>query len=190
MIALILFAALTVAPGAPAEVSVPDFDHGCFLGDWEGAETRLVFEGAPEVPFFLGTPGEGLEPAGKVAVPAGPRGRGDVTVRTVQEFVTTKTWEAVTDEGDLMEVAPGTRFTIGDCAEACRVQVGNLNLWALEDSWIADEVPAALSPDEGWWVPVVRAGRPGWVRGDHGFVVEVRCIGPDEGADLTKGEWH
>lgn len=50
MNAALLIAALTVAPGSPAERPVADFSADCFLGHWEGHESRLVLEHGAEVP--------------------------------------------------------------------------------------------------------------------------------------------
>jgi hypothetical protein len=187
--AILLAAALNVAPGAPGERDSEDFSADCFLGDWEGSESRLVSGGATSVPFFVGTPGEGLERAGEVPLVAGPRGRGDVTVSSPQVFWTTEAWTAFDVEDTDVVVPVGIVFVVSDCEEAgCRVLVGDQDLWAPHGSWAGTPVPQPIV-DEGWWVPVVREEVAGWVQG-AGFVVEVRCVGPDEGADLSLAEWH
>jgi hypothetical protein len=186
----LLTAALIVTPGTPNEGSSEDFDHGCYLGHWEGSESRLVYEGAPEAPFHVGTPGEGLEAEGMVSLSAGPRGRGDVTVQFAQTYQATEAWEAFADDDSAVIVVAGQFFTVGECGDgACRVTVDGRDLWASEDSWEGDLLPTPPSDEVGWWVPVVREGVTGWVRG-VGFVIEVRCVGPDEGADMRQAKWH
>jgi hypothetical protein len=105
-------------------------------------------------------------------------------------FQTTGVWEAFTPSEDPVPLAIGQLFTMGECLDSmCNVSVGGLDLWAEEGSWVGTLLPAPPSDEVGWWVPVAREGVAGWVRGE-GFVVEVRCVGPDEGADLRQAEWH
>lgn len=191
MLTAALLTALTVFPGAPGEAAVPDFSGDCPLASWEGHESRLVRAGATEVPFFLGSPGRGLRPSGTVVLPPGPRGRGDVTVAFPAAYRASEACEAYDDAADaVVVIAAGETYVLGECGDgACELRAGGRDLWAPEDSCGGVLLPAPPSDEVGWWVPVAREGVAGWVRGGA-FEIEVRCVGPDEGADPGLAAWH
>jgi len=183
---------LYTSAGGPSEVSTPDMAGDCYLGQWGGAERRLVHEEAQEVPFFRGKPGGHLEASGNVTVEPGtwvaPE---DVTVRVAPKVRVTQACD-VGDPGETLRLEPGDTYYALGCSEgSCRVEVGGQQYWAFEGDCVGERAPEAPSPETGWWVPYVRAGVPGWIPADEAhWHVEVRCVGPDDGADMSLAAWH
>lgn len=188
-----ILAALLTLPGAPGETSGTDFSADCYLGHWEGHESRLSLEQDAEAGFYVGTPGEALSRSGSVSLDAGARGRGDVTVTRPRVYRATQACELWGADGDVVSLEVGDLFTVATCdgEQTCETWVDGRLFWAGDGGCEGSELPAPPSEQTGWWVPAERGGVSGWVRGDEvGFVVEVRCVGPDEGADLRLARWH
>lgn len=193
-------ALLYLTGGSPHDLDGPDFEAGCYLGMFEGGESRLVYDGPASVPFHVGTPGT-LKPSGAVTVTPGVHGRTDVTVHAAQVFRVNATCD-VPDlhAADPLTAAAQLTLVVGDvfvfldagCDDdgVCRAEHKGKEFTMIDGTCDVVEVPTPPSTQVGWWVPAQRGDVAGWVRGDTGFHVESRCYGPDEGAPLNLLRWH
>lgn len=198
---LALAALLYVTGGAPGVVDGPDHEAGCYLGDFDGGETRVVFDGPAAVPFFVGVPGS-LARTGAVSVAPGVHDVETVTVHAAEVYEVTAPTGCVVPDLHAEDVttpqvvlAEGSLFVLHseDCDEdgLCEAQADGVSFTMLQGTCEARRVSAAVPSEQlGWWVPAVREGVRGWVRGGLGFHVESRCVGPDEGARPELLAWH
>jgi len=198
---LLLGALLTLTGGSPTDLDGPDHEAGCYLGDFDGGESRLTVDAAVEAPFYVGAPGA-LTLTGTAQVPAGVFDRTDVTVTAATVFQVNATCDVL----DLHAADPLTAaaqltlvvgdlfvFHGGDCDDdgACEAEHDGKSFTLIDGA--CDVTPVAATVDAaqlGWFVPVVSNGVVGWVRGEGVFNVEARCYGPDDGASASLLQWH
>lgn len=178
----------------------PDHEAGCYLGDYEGGETRVVFDGPVAVPFFVGTPGA-LARHGSTRVASGVHDVDTVAVHAAEVYEVTAPTACVVSDLHAEDVttsqvvlAEGSLFVLHaeDCDEdgLCEASADGVS-FTMPGACEARRVPAVVPLEQlGWWVPAVREGVRGWVRGYLGFHVESRCVGPDEGARPELLAWH
>lgn len=195
-----LVALLYLVPGTPHDLDGPDHEAGCYLGDYEGGERRLVYDGPPEVPFYVGTPGalvrDGVAP---VAAGVHPDAEG-VMVHAAEVYEVTRECSvpdlyAADPTASGIVLNEGVVFVLRaeDCDGdgVCGATVGGVGFSMVPGACEARRLPSRVDEAQlGWWVPATRDGVDGWVRGDAGFHVESRCYGPDEGALTSRLQWH
>lgn len=201
MNAAIIAALLTLTGGSPADIDGPDHEAGCYLGDFEGGESRLVVDAAVEAPFYTGTLGA-LVLVGAVQVPAGEYDRTDATVSPATVFQVNATCDVLDlHAADPLTAAPQLTLVVGDlfvfhaedCDDdgACKAEHDGTTFTMIDGDCdttkVATKVPASQL---GWFVPMVSNGVVGWVRGDGVFNLEARCYGPDDGASASLLQWH
>jgi len=195
-----LVALLYLVPGAPGVVDGPDHEAGCYLGNYTGGETRLVYDGPPEAPFYVGTPGA-LVRDGVASVAAGvPPDAEGVTVHAAEVYEVTRECsvpdlyaEDPTASGIVLNEGVVFVLRAEDCDDSgiCEATVGGVSFSMVPGACEARRLPSRVDEAQlGWWVPATREGVEGWVRGDAGFRVEARCTGPDEGAPASLTRWH
>ena len=201
MNAALIAALLTFTGGSPVDLNGPDHEAGCYLGDFEGGESRLAVDASVEAPFYVGDLGA-LTLTGTVQVPAGESDRTDVTVSAATVFQVNATCD-VPDPfaADPLTAAAQLTLVVGDlfvfhaddCDDDgwCNAEHDGKTFTLLDGTCdvtpVATKVPASQL---GWFVPVVNNGVVGWVRGDGVYHVESRCYGPDDGASASLQQWH
>lgn len=189
MNAATLAALLYLVPGTPHDLDGPDHEAGCYLGDYLGGETRVVYDGPPVAPFYVGAPGALVRDG---TVPVAPGAHPDVegvvvhaaAVYEVTRECAVPNLRALDPWASALVLNEGALFVFyeGDCDEdgLCRATSGGREFEMMPGTCEAERKPSKAPAGQlGWWVPATRGGVDGWVRGDAGFHVESRCYGGD-----------